>query len=199
MDPRGYELRAVHGHLLAHARAPAPIHGQIPGPSQGQSHALASILATWSCGGGALPAWLGLGADGFAALLCHHFPGAWVRPRPQAPGIDPRRSAEIGDLRDLMLAHRAGRSVSEEWTAGIVASACMGADHLWQDLGLWSRPDLTTLLYANFPGLACANAHDMKWKKFLYRQLCAAQHLRVCRAPSCEVCVDYADCFGSED
>ncbi|MFM8444786.1 MAG: nitrogen fixation protein NifQ, partial [Methylococcus sp.] len=35
------------------------------------------------------------------------------------------------------------------------------------------------------------------WKKFLYKQLCEAEGIYVCRAPSCGECVDYADCFPS--
>jgi nitrogen fixation protein NifQ len=39
----------------------------------------------------------------------------------------------------------------------------------------------------------------MKWKKFLYKQLCEEEGLYVCRAPSCQVCVDYERCYGSEE
>jgi len=50
----------------------------------------------------------------------------------------------------------------------------------------------------NFPGLSTLNDRDMKWKKFLYKQLCERTGVYVCRSPSCEVCVDYAKCFGRE-
>ncbi len=39
----------------------------------------------------------------------------------------------------------------------------------------------------------------MKWKKFIYKQLCITEGIYTCRAPSCEVCADYADCFGPEE
>jgi nitrogen fixation protein NifQ len=39
----------------------------------------------------------------------------------------------------------------------------------------------------------------MKWKKFLYRQLCLEEGIYVCRAPSCDVCRDYDLCFARED
>jgi nitrogen fixation protein NifQ len=51
----------------------------------------------------------------------------------------------------------------------------------------------------NFPTLAAKNVHNMKWKKFLYKQLCATEGVYVCRSPSCEVCADYDACFGPED
>jgi nitrogen fixation protein NifQ len=75
----------------------------------------------------------------------------------------------------------------------------MGMDHLWQDLGVWSRKELSELLQRNFPTLAAKNTQDMKWKKFLYKQLCEQQGIHICRAPSCDVCVDYSKCFGAED
>ena len=83
--------------------------------------------------------------------------------------------------------------------ANIVATACAGRDHLWQDLGLASREELSRLMWVNFPGLARANTGDMKWKKFLYRRLCANEGIYVCPAPSCGVCKDYAKCFGPEN
>ncbi len=83
--------------------------------------------------------------------------------------------------------------------ATIVATGCMAHDHLWQDLGLWSREDLTALMMRNFPTLAGQNTRNMKWKKFLYKQLCNAEGIYVCRAPSCEVCADYQACFGPEE
>jgi nitrogen fixation protein NifQ len=51
----------------------------------------------------------------------------------------------------------------------------------------------------NFPSLAARNDKNMKWKKFFYKQLCDAEGIYVCRSPSCEVCVDYAQCFAPEE
>ena len=105
---------------------------------------------------------------------------------------------ERQDLIDLLLDHRAIADQSEVWMAEIVAAACMGSDHLWQDLGLWSRTDLSRLMADNFPHLAAKNDRDMKWKKFLYRQLCEREGVYLCPAPSCQVCTDYAKCFSPE-
>jgi nitrogen fixation protein NifQ len=55
------------------------------------------------------------------------------------------------------------------------------------------------MLQYNFPELAAKNEKDMKWKKFLYKQLCEAEGLYLCRAPSCDVCIDYSKCFGPEN
>lgn len=160
---------------------------------------LARMLASWSLGRGVLPDWLGLGELRYRQLMARHFPG--IDPdrlshfgRPLAPD----RDDEQGELLSLLLAHRSGITSSEKWIAGIVTAGCLGSDHLWQDLGLWSRPDLTRLMLDHFAPLARRNDRNMKWKRFLYKQLCESEGIYVCRSPSCEVCIDYANCFEQE-
>lgn len=160
----------------------------------------AKMLASQTIGSGILPTYLGLRKSAFTASFQRHFPGA------TPPQISPMlvrcwsetRLAEREDITALLLEHRAEIDCSEAWLAEIVAAACMGGNHLWQDLGLWSRADVTQLMTQNFPTLAAKNVHDMKWKKFLYKQLCQQTGIYVCRAPSCEICVDYLHCFGAE-
>jgi nitrogen fixation protein NifQ len=166
----------------------------------GNDHALACMIASLCHGAGALPDWLGLEPPAFACLLAHHFPGLDLgeQPRVGRP-IGDTRADEREELVQLMLIDKAGDSPSEVWMAHIVAAGCMADDHLWQDLGLWERAELTALMRRNFPALAARNVKDMKWKKFLYKQLCEAEGIYVCRAPSCEVCADYQACFGPED
>ena len=161
---------------------------------------LARILSSWVLDEGVLPAYLGLGAEHFQNLVARHFANhqilASVKNKAE---FEQERIPEWEDLVGLMLEFRASNDVSEEWVAQIVAAACMGFDHLWQDLGLWSRGELTEILSLNFPALARRNDKDMKWKKFLYKQLCARDGTYVCRAPSCDVCADYNVCFGPEE
>jgi nitrogen fixation protein NifQ len=168
----------------------------------GNDRAFASMIATRAAGGGAMPPWLGLDPAAFHCLLRHHFPGGASRDllsaldgRPSAPEA---RESERDELVRLMLMHKAGDSPSEVWMAHVVAAGCMANDHLWHDLGLWNRSDLTSLMRRNFPSLAGRNVNDMKWKRFLYKQLCEAEGIYTCRAPSCEVCIDYHACFGPE-
>lgn len=161
----------------------------------------ACMIATRAAGGGALPAWLGLELGDFRELMTHHFPGVSpgvLSATDAGPPPPHARLEERDELVQLMLSHRAGQSPSERWMARVVAAGCMASDHLWQDLGLWNRGELTALMRRNFPALAARNIRDMKWKRFLYKQLCEAEGIFVCRAPSCEICADYHACYGPE-
>lgn len=162
------------------------------------SDLLARIYASWLVGDGVLPDWLGLDPESFRIMMTHHFPFYQIESVPN-PGrnIDLSRAPETADLLQLLVAGRTHGNQSELWMAHILVAGCMGDDHLWQDLGLWSRQDLSRFMTHNFKPLAASNSKDMKWKKFLYKQLCSAEGVYVCRSPSCEVCADYADCYGS--
>lgn len=108
---------------------------------------------------------------------------------------------EEPDLRQLMLDHTSHPfpPLETHWMAALVARACQGNNHLWQDLGLESRQQLSALLTRHFAPLVRANIHDMKWKKFFYRQLCERAGLPVCPAPRCDACADRRNCFGPEE
>ena len=161
---------------------------------------LAQIIASWSVGEGVLPERLGLSAEQFSQLLEQHFLGfALAEIAVSGSSLDYSRMLEKQDMEILLAQFAAHADADTRLLITLIVAACLGSDHLWQDLGLWSRADLSALLAYNFPELVVRNAKDMKWKKFLYKQLCEAEGLYVCRAPSCEVCKDYPQCFGPED
>ncbi len=162
------------------------------------SETFCRIIASWHYGDGMLPSFLGLSEESYLQLWQHYFPTLkpWVC---EGRDIDRSRQYERDDLTTLLNENRAGNDKSELWIAEIVVAACMGMDHLWQDMGLWNRSELSDLLNYNYPELAGRNVHDMKWKKFLYKQLCDQKGVYVCRAPSCDVCDDYDLCFGPEE
>ena len=87
----------------------------------------------------------------------------------------------------------------ETWLAHTIATAAMGENHLWQDMGLPSRKVLSALMQKHFPSLAALNDKDMKWKKFFYRQLCESAGVLICKSPHCAECCDYRICFGPEE
>jgi nitrogen fixation protein NifQ len=135
----------------------------------------------------------------------HIMGGSW--PLGFVPGADLlerrlRRDDEVDDVRALLLDFADPALGSAEDLASVaeaVALACLGDNHLWQDLQLDSRVELSALLHRWFPALAARNTQHMKWKKFFYKQLCERAEIHACRAPSCAVCTDYAQCFGAED
>lgn len=112
------------------------------------------------------------------------------------------RQDEIDDVVALLLTHAdwgAGRKADVYHVAWLLACACLGDRHLWQDMGLPSRDALSALIAHWFPSLKALNAGDMKWKKFLYRQLCLREQVLICKSPSCADCGDHPQCFGPED
>jgi len=121
-----------------------------------------------------------------------------------APEVCARRATredEVADLVDLLLNHAdpgAGSATDARRVALTVAVACLGDQHLWQDLRLASRAELSALMRHWFPALVARNHGDMKWKKFLYKQLCEREELFICKAPSCAACSDRPVCFGPE-
>jgi nitrogen fixation protein NifQ len=161
---------------------------------------LACIVASWCVGNSVLPDYLGLECHDFTALKTYYF-NDYPLPTsaPSGKQLDFERMLERQDLINLLKNDSRHDVIEIDWIIAIIVAACLGDDHLWQDLGLWSRSQLTELLAYNFPELAARNTHDMKWKKFLYKQLCEAEGLYLCRAPSCFVCVDYSKCYGSEE
>ncbi|MFY9326889.1 MAG: nitrogen fixation protein NifQ [Georgfuchsia sp.] len=116
---------------------------------------------------------------------------------------DDSRHDEYEDLMALLLdAAKASESLGRDQNvvllAQVVARACMGEDHLWHDLGLPTRLELSALLNEHFATLAHDNTGNMRWKKFFYLKLCERADIRACRAPTCGVCVMQAECFGDE-
>jgi len=102
-------------------------------------------------------------------------------------------------LRDILWMSCGEASVFELLLSRLIARRCQRPNHLWQDLGLANRTELSMLMQLHFPRLAMKNANDMKWKKFFYRMMCTSEGFRLCAAPVCSECDDFESCFGSED
>jgi nitrogen fixation protein NifQ len=101
-------------------------------------------------------------------------------------------------LRDLLEGTSSGGTPLQLELAAIIARRAQRHNHLWQDLGLRSRAELSQLMTRHFAPLARRNRSDMKWKKFFSRLLCADGTVLVCTAPSCGECDDVDSCFGDE-
>jgi nitrogen fixation protein NifQ len=102
-------------------------------------------------------------------------------------------------LKALLMAH-ASNSVDPadaDCLATIIANACLRPDHLWRDLGLTGREDVSAMLDRYFPALIVRNTEGLRWKKFLARELALSQGLEPRPAPGCPGCEDFGYCFGS--
>ncbi|WP_210394814.1 nitrogen fixation protein NifQ [Motiliproteus sediminis] len=167
--------------------------------SHPNSELLAEIISSWQCGIGVLPEWLGLGEEQFDQLHQFYFGGETsIRACPWSRNLDHRLDDLRQDLLKLLLINARDHSDEVRWVAELIATACQGSNHLWEDLGVWNRASLSQLLDHNFPELAARNSRDMKWKKFLFKQLCETEGLYICRAPTCDECADFDECFGPE-
>lgn len=111
-----------------------------------------------------------------------------------------QRDDEVQDLFAFLIEH-ANPGLPADVTselALIIARASLGDRHLWEDLGLASRAELANLMNHHFPRLVELNAQGMRWKKFLYRQLCIRHDILICRSPSCSTCDEQHRCFAPE-
>ncbi|WP_428036961.1 nitrogen fixation protein NifQ [Amphritea sp.] len=160
-------------------------------------------------GRGCLPLHLGLGERGFAALIerCFSEMQHWLILHTEVPAAVVERSNTRSELLSLRLDEQQELTVLLESCRNpevdpllsvIIATGCLGGDHLWRDLGFENRDWLSEMMAFAYPQLKARNAKDMKWKRFLYKQLCETGGNYVCRAPSCEECAVYSDCFGPE-
>jgi len=101
-------------------------------------------------------------------------------------------------IRQILLQNHSGPQQVSEWLAYVVARRGMEPNHLWEDLGLAERSDLTKLLLRHFAPLACKNTRNMRWKRFLYRSLCEAEGFSMCPSPTCDACSEFHVCYGDD-
>jgi nitrogen fixation protein NifQ len=141
---------------------------------------------------------LGLTALEIRELSDQLFPHAASLYAALDPASQPTLAEDEACLRDLLLRSTSERSRFQQLLAAIVARRAQSPNHLWQDLGLRNRRELSWLMARHFEVLAARNAKDMKWKKFLYRLICRDQGFTLCTAPSCSECDDFEVCFGDE-
>jgi nitrogen fixation protein NifQ len=161
-------------------------------------HVLASILAVAAMEEGAMATRAGLAAADLVGLMAQWFPvagGSGVAWMAQDKDID---DDEVVMVRDLLLAHRSSEGNIGRWLAAMIARRAMEPNHLWEDLGLRDRSELTRLLSRHFGPIAARNTRNMRWKRFFYRALCESDGFVMCTTPVCTECRDFDLCFGDE-
>lgn len=139
---------------------------------------------------------LGLDRQTIGEILDTMFPGAFELDAICPPGATRGDDAiEEPDFRDLLYRHRTAGTPIEDWLVSIIVRRCQAGDHMWRSIGLFSRKELTQAMHRYFGPLASKNVRDMKWKKFIYRQMCEEEGLSICKAPVCDVCPDLQACL----
>ncbi|MFC0239221.1 nitrogen fixation protein NifQ [Rhodopseudomonas telluris] len=174
-----------------------PAEAQIDDDRAFDRHVLASILSAAMTEPGPIIERCGLPADDFTALIVAQFPHVSVLLSVLALD-EPEIDDEAVMLRDLLLKHRSTTGEIGRWLAAMVARRAIEPEHLWEDLGLRNRAELSRLLTRHFAPLAQGNTRNMRWKRYFYRKLCEDDGLVMCSTPSCAQCNDFAECFGDE-
>ncbi|WP_198516891.1 nitrogen fixation protein NifQ [Sinorhizobium meliloti] len=132
-------------------------------------------------------------------VLNRSFPAATIHAFCLEDVSDAEPGIEEELMRRLLLAHaRAGDSASVRF-AKIIARRALRHDHLWRELGLFDRVELSRLLSTHFPTLAAGNTDNMRWKRYFYRKLCEAEGFSMCKAAACQECKEMESCFGPEE
>ncbi len=161
-------------------------------------HVFASLIAVAAAEGGAIGDRIGLADDDLGGLMERWFPQAldvFERSCQYAAAPD---DDEIEMVRALLLANRSTDGEDSRWLAFMVARRALEPNHLWEDLGLRDRAELSRLLSRHFAPLATRNTKNMRWKRFFYRMLCESDGLVMCSTPVCSNCRDFDLCFGEE-
>jgi nitrogen fixation protein NifQ len=146
-----------------------------------------------------LAATSGLDAAALSALAARVFPEIGGELAAMAGAEAPEPSVEEQSARDILLMYGNGEYDFLHPLSTMIARRCQEPHHLWQDLGLNNRGELSELMARHFTRLKLKNSADMKWKKFIYRMVCASEGFSLCPAPVCSECGDFASCFGSEE
>lgn len=161
---------------------------------------LSQMLANWLNRRSALPDGLGLEPGEFQELLDHYLERVTLPFKaPSGLLLDESRLPERAELERFLGDSQLHPTRQERLWVKVLVAGLTGSDHLWQDMGFFSRTELSGFLLRFFPLMAKKNDKNMKWKKFIYKQLCEIEEVGyTCRSPSCEVCADYANCFETE-
>ncbi len=175
-----------------------PVDAVIDDNEDFDRHVFASILAAAAMDGDAVAGHAGIAAADFDALISRWFPLAHDAATAWCLQGDHADDDEVAMVRDLLLSQRSSEGETGRWLAAMIARRAIEPNHLWEDLGLRDRSELSRLLARHFGPLAARNTKNMRWKRFFYRMLCEDDGLVMCSTPVCTNCNDFDLCFGDE-
>lgn len=173
-----------------------PVDADIGDDEKFDRHILASIISVARAGGLDVASRVGLAEEDMALLVAEKFPRATLSMLTR--GSTEELDEEAAMVRDLLLVQRSTLGETGRWLASMVARRSIEPNHLWEDLGLRNRGELSRLLMRHFAPLASRNVRNMRWKRFFYRMLCEDDGFVMCTTPVCTNCSDFQLCFGDE-
>ncbi len=137
-------------------------------------------------------------------ILANYFPqfdSDWFDEAMHRTGPAPEINPEV---LGILLSHvpidtTGGKHQTAEWLARIMAARAAQQGHLWTAMGFFARPELSAAIRRHLPTLAAANNKGMRWKRYLFKQVCDLNGGVMCKSPNCGDCSDYALCFAPDD
>lgn len=164
----------------------APIKGVLRNAQEGELP-----LFTWT---------LGMAQPAFIAMLRECFPEIEeleMLPDHQYQGLMATIPEDFLMVKNLLLDLCSTKKNAKhvDWLASAVAAGCQGSRHLWQDLGLSHRDEVSAILQEYFEPLYLLNTQNLKWKRFIYAQLGMQQGKPDLQPPKCRQCDQFGVCF----
>lgn len=146
---------------------------------------------------------LGLEKDQLGRLLANYFPTVSLDNllylSAPATRLPPKVNTDVMNiLRSFVPRNPGGITNPAAWLADILAARTAQPGHLWVAMGFFERSELTAAISRHLPTLAAANDRNMRWKRFLFKQVCDINNGVMCKSPNCGECSDYAMCFENE-
>lgn len=175
-----------------------------PGTSVADRHLFACLLAVACQETDEIASALGLAETDLVTLLKEFYPGiSLAELKPYGNHCDTSVAEVHEDILNLLrehlpTAHAQHNLRTSVWLCYILAARVSRPGHLWVAMGLFERPQLTASIKRHLPSLAEANNQNMRWKRYLYKQICDRNGGTMCKAPNCGVCSDYSLCFASD-
>lgn len=177
----------------------APLAASIDADADFDRHIFACIISVAASEAGALTERLGLSPENLEALISTFFGNRLPLPPEDGPTAGASDLEESEMVREILLEYLSPRDAEGEWLAAMIARRALEPNHLWEDLGLRNRSELTRLMERRFALLAARNEKNMRWKRFIYRLMCENDGFVMCTTPICSNCADYHGCFGEEE
>ena len=148
---------------------------------------------------------VGLQETEFETLLTYCFPGISLELLVQLAASDQGSRPPCNkDVLAILLRHvprvaDVNQRMMSVCLAHVLAARSSLPGHLWVAMGLTVRAQLSAAIRRHLPSLAAANDQNMRWKRYLYKQVCDLNGGVMCKAPNCGVCSDYNLCFAEPD